>query len=84
MVVDFFEELFGEGEYGFEVSEWCGMGMTARELGEIVELDFECERVAFKLFAREAFDEFGYDMIEFDDDRRGAAYVALESVFATD
>lgn len=45
------------------------MGVTARELGEVVKLDFECEGVAFELFARKAFYEFGYDMIEFDDDR---------------
>ena len=60
------------------------MGVTARELGEVVELDFESEGVAFELFARKAFDEFGYDMVEFDDDRRGAAYVAFEGMFATD
>ena len=80
----FFEEFFGKGEYGFECGERSVGGMTARELSEIVELDFECERVAFKLFAREAFDEFGYDMVEFDDDGRGASDVAFEGMFATD
>ena len=45
------------------------MGVTARELGEVVKLDFECEGIAFELFARKAFDEFGYDMIEFDNNR---------------
>ena len=45
------------------------MGVTARELGEVVKLDFEREGVAFELFARKAFDKFGYDMIEFDNNR---------------
>ena len=60
------------------------MGVTARELGAVVKLDFECEGVAFELFARKAFDEFGYDMVEFDDDGRGASDVAFEGMFATD
>ena len=51
---------------------------------EIVEFDFECEGVACELLAREAFDKFGGYVVEFDDDRRCAADVALESVLATD
>ena len=57
--------------------------MATRHLSEIVEFDFEREGVARKLLVREAFDEFGSDVVELDDDGRGAADVALESVFAT-
>ena len=57
--------------------------MATRHLSEIVEFDFERECVARELLVREAFDEFGSDVVEFDDDGRGAADVALESVFAT-
>ena len=84
MVIDFFEQLFGKGEYGFEVGERLVCGVTARELGEVVELDFERECIAYELLASETLDEFGDYVVEFDDDRRCAADVALESVFATD
>lgn len=80
----FFEEFFGEGEYGFECGERSVGGVATRDLSEIVEFDFECEGVANELLASKAFDEFGDYVVEFDDDRRCAAYVALESVFATD
>lgn len=83
-VLDFFEEFFSEGEYGFERSERSVGGVTARDLSEIVEFDFECEGVANELLTSEAFDEFGGYVVEFDDDRRCAADVALEGVFATD
>lgn len=49
-----------------------------------MEFDFECEGVAYELLASEAFDKFGYDMVEFDDDGRGASDVAFEGMFATD
>lgn len=49
-----------------------------------MEFDFECEGVAYELLASEAFDEFGCDMIEFDDDRRCFTDVAFECVLATD
>ena len=58
--------------------------MATRDLCEIVEFDFECEGVANELLASEAFDEFGGYVVEFDDDRRGAADVALEGVLAAD
>lgn len=83
-ILDFFEEFFSEGEYGFERGERSVGGVTARDLSEIVEFDFECEGVANELLASEAFDEFGDYVVEFDDDRRCAADVALESVLATD
>ena len=83
-ILDFFEEFFSEGEYGFECGERSVGGVTARDLSEIVEFDFECEGVAYELLTSEAFDEFGDYVVEFDDDRRCAADVALESVLATD
>ena len=58
--------------------------MTACDLCEVVEFDFECESVAYELLASEAFDELGYDMVEFDDDGRGASDVAFEGMLATD
>ena len=83
-VFDFFEEFFSEGEYGFERGERSVGGVAARDLSEIVEFDFESEGVAYELLAREAFDEFGDYVVEFDDDRRCATDVAFESVLATD
>lgn len=83
-ILDFFEEFFSEGEYGFERGERSVGSVAARDLSEIVEFDFECEGVANELLASEAFDEFGYDMVEFDDDGRGASDVAFEGMFATD
>ena len=83
-ILDFFEEFFSEGEYGFERGERSVGGETASDLSEIVEFDFECEGVANELLASEAFDEFGDYVVEFDDDRRCAADVALEGVLATD
>ena len=83
-ILDFFEEFFGEREYGFERGERSVGSVAARDLGEIVEFNFECEGVANELLAREAFDEFGGYVVKFDDDRRCAADVALESVLATD
>ena len=83
-ILDFFEEFFGERKYGFECGERSVGGVATRDLSEIVEFDFECEGVANELLAREAFDKFGGYVVEFDDDRRGAADVALESVLATD
>lgn len=83
-VFDFFEEFFGEREYGFERGEWSVGGVTARDLCEIVEFDFESEGVANELLTSEAFDEFGGYVVEFDDDRRCAADVALEGVLAAD
>ena len=83
-ILDFFEEFFSEGEYGFERGERSVGGVAARDLGEIVEFDFECEGVASELLTSETFDEFGDYVVEFDDDRRGAADVALERVLATD
>ena len=58
--------------------------MAARDLGEIVEFDFECEGIANELLTSETFDKFGGYVVEFDDDRRCATDVALESVLATD
>ena len=49
-----------------------------------MEFYFKCECVAFELLVSEAFDEFGCDMIEFDDDRRCFTDVAFEGMFATD
>lgn len=83
-ILDFFEEFFSEGEYGFERGERSVGSVATRDLSEIVEFDFECEGVANELLASEAFDEFGYDMVEFDDDGRGASDVAFEGMFATD
>ena len=83
-ILDFFEEFFSEGEYGFERGERSVGSVAARDLSEIVEFDFECESVANELLASEAFDKFGYDMVEFDDDGRGASDVAFEGMFATD
>ena len=83
-VFDFFEEFFSEGEYDFECGERSVGGVAARELSEIVEFDFESEGVANELLTSEAFDEFGGYVVEFDDDRRGAADVALEGVLAAD
>ena len=80
----FFEEFFGKGEDSFECGERSVGGMTACDLCEVVEFDFECEGVSNELLAREAFDKFGYDMVEFDDDGRGASDVAFEGMFATD
>ena len=80
----FFEEFFSKGEYGFECGERSVGGVATRDLSEIVEFDFECEGVANELLASEAFDEFGDYVVEFDDDRRCAADVALEGVLATD
>ena len=84
VVIDFFEQLFGEGEYGFEVGEGLVSGVTARELGEVVELDFEREGIAYELLASETLDEVGCDMVELDDDRRWTADITLESVFTSD
>lgn len=84
VVFYFFEKFFGEWEYSFECGERSVGGVATRDLSEIVEFDFECEGVAYELLAREAFDEFGDYVVEFDDDRRCAADVALESVLATD
>ena len=83
-VFDFFEEFFSEGEYDFECGERSVGGVATRELSEIVEFDFESEGVANELLTSEAFDEFGGYVVEFDDDRRCAADVALKSVLATD
>lgn len=83
-VFDFFEEFFSEGEYDFECGERSVGGVAARELSEIVEFDFESEGVANELLTSEAFDEFGGYVVEFDDDRRCTADVALKSVLATD
>ena len=83
-ILDLFEELFGKGEYGFEVGERVVCGVTARELSEVVELDFERECIAYELLASETLDEFGDYVVEFDDDRRCAADVALEGVFTSD
>ena len=83
-ILDFFEEFFGEREYGFECGERSVGGVAARDLSEIVEFDFESESVANELLTSEAFDEFGGYVVEFDDDRRCAVDVALESVLATD
>ena len=83
-ILDFFEEFFSEGEYDFERGERSVGGVAARDLCEIVEFDFECEGVANELLTSETFDEFGDYVVEFDDDRRCAADVALESVLATD
>lgn len=83
-ILDFFEEFFSEGEYGFERGERSVGSVAARDLSEIVEFDFECEGVANELLTSEAFDKFGYDMVEFDDDGRGASDVAFEGMFATD
>ena len=83
-ILDFCEEFFSEGEYGFERGERSVGGVAARDLSEIVEFDFECEGVANELLASETFDEFGGYMVEFDDDRRCATDVALERVLATD
>ena len=82
-ILDFFEEFFGEREYGFERGERSVGGVATRDLSEIVEFDFESEGVAYELLASEAFDEFGDYVVEFDDDRRCAADVALECVLAT-
>ena len=65
----FFEEFFGKGEYDFERGERSVGGMTACDLCEIVEFDFECEGVANELLTSEAFDKFGGYVVEFDDDR---------------
>ena len=73
-----------EKTYGFERGERSVGSVATRDLGEIVEFDFESKGVANELLAREAFDEFSGYMVEFDDDRRCAADVALESVLATD
>ena len=81
-VFDFFEEFFGKREYGFERGERSVGGVTARYLSEIVEFDFEREGVANELLAREAFDKVGDHMVELDDDRRGATYIAFEGMLA--
>ena len=83
-VLDFFEEFFSKRKYGFECGERSVGGVAARDLCEIVEFDFECEGVANELLTRESFDKFGDYVVEFDDDRRCAADIALERVLATD
>ena len=83
-ILYFFEEFFSEGEYGFERGERSVGSVAARDLGEIVEFDFESEVIANELLARKAFDEFGGYVVEFDDDGRGASDVAFEGMFATD
>lgn len=83
-ILDFFEQLFSKRKYGFERGERSVGGVAARDLSEIVEFDFESEGVAYELLTSETFDEFGDYVVEFDDDRRCAADVALECVLATD
>ena len=83
-ILDFFEEFFSKREYGFERGERSVGGVATRDLSEIVEFDFESEGVANELLTSEAFDNFGDYVVEFDDDRRCAAYIALERVLATD
>ncbi len=58
--------------------------MATRDLSEIVEFDFESKGITNELLVSEAFDEFGGYVVEFDDDRRWAADIALESVFTAD
>ena len=83
-ILDFFEEFFSKREYDFERGERSVGSVAARDLSEIVEFDFECEGVANELLTSESFDKFGDYVVEFDDDRRCAADVALECVLATD
>ena len=82
-ILDFFEEFFSKRKYDFECGERSVGSVATRDLSEIVEFDFECEGVANELLTSETFDEFGDYVVEFDDDRRCAADVALEGVLAT-
>lgn len=68
---DFLQQFLGEGEQLLFGEQQVGGGDGTGDLGEVVELHFECERVTLELGALQAVEEFEQDVVELDGDGGG-------------
>lgn len=81
-IFDLFQQGFGQREDFGECRQLVVLSGASCLLVEVVELDLECKGVSFEAGPLQAFDQFGCNVIEFDDDGGLAGDVFFERMFA--
>ena len=83
-VVHLLQQLLGQGKNDIERGQLTGLGQAAGDLAEIMELDFQGQRISPEIFLFETADQLNGNMIQLDDDRRTERNVFLQRTFAAD
>ena len=83
-VIHFGEQLFGTWEDVLQRKEAFGRAEAAGDLGEIVEFDFQCQRVSSEVVPFQPFRKFRRHVVKLDDERGPCRKVAFQRMLASD